>query len=33
VPLIPKKWMGKILIAVLIAAAEVILGETTRKTR
>jgi hypothetical protein len=31
VPLIPKKWLGQILVAVLVAAAEVVLSESTRK--
>jgi len=33
VPLIPKSWIGKIIIAVLVAAAEVIVGEATRRKR
>jgi hypothetical protein len=33
VSLIPSKWVGKIVIAILVAAAEVILSETTKKKR
>lgn len=32
-PLIPKKWLGKIVLAVLFAAAKVIVSETTKKKR
>lgn len=31
--LIPKKWLGQILVAVLVAAAEVVLGEAAKKKR
>jgi hypothetical protein len=30
---IPKKWLGKIVLAVLMAAAEVIVSESTKKKR
>jgi hypothetical protein len=33
VPLIPSSWAGKIIIAILVAAAEVILSESTKKKR
>ncbi len=32
-PFIPKKWLGKIVLAVLMAAAEVIVSESTKKKR
>jgi hypothetical protein len=33
VPLTPKQWAGKVFIAVLVAVAEVVLREFTRKKR
>ena len=33
VALVPQKWIGKIVVAVLVAAAEVVLKEATKKKR
>ena len=33
VPPIPSKWIGKIILAVLVAVMEVVLSETTMKKR
>lgn len=32
-PFIPKKWLGKIVLAVLMAAAEAIVNQATKKKR
>jgi hypothetical protein len=33
VPLIPKKWLGQILVAVIVAAAEVVLSESVKSKK